>query len=435
MNTIKEGDNAARLMRDILNMNPAFGIYLQEDKDLVGVVQLFAKRFRKISLTEGSSQMSPTVLYQPLCEMVWRVVGLTMSSMMNLNNQSSMPIVKEATGMIKMLLQTNTELSSQLSHLRRMYFKELTVHRDKQRNLGKQAEQLINGLQEQPIMFFEPLEFVLDETTKEFVRQAIEERMKLEIRVQPKQEGGENAEMTAHLEQCEKDLQEAQAKVRVLNNTVAREAEVRKRHEEIENKLREEIRMLREGGGDATKEIGRMQDKLRSQIEERTELENRIKELQEKLQDEQRQNSELSDELSKAQDKETVVMEDTSSNEALAKMQEQIKKMEREAKKKEEQIKEEKRKAEESEKAMKQLTEKTGVKEIVKEKIVYKESPEMEERVQKSLEVEKELREALRISELRAKEAEAKAGTKVITKEVIKKDKSSKGRYNKDKRR
>jgi len=46
MNTVKDPDPGALFLRQVLQMNPAYGGYLQTDKDLVQIVQLTAKRLR-----------------------------------------------------------------------------------------------------------------------------------------------------------------------------------------------------------------------------------------------------------------------------------------------------------------------------------------------------------------------------------------------------
>jgi len=170
MNTVKEGDSGAKFLRSMLQMNPAYGTYLQTDADLVNVVAMFSKRIKtKISQFDTPANIPPAALNQPLCEMVWRVVGYVMHGVIELEEEANMPVPKEASGMIRMLLHTNTQLSNKLNELRRVYLKELSEHRDKQRRISQVAARAISNLQEQPIMFFEPLEFVLDETTKDFV--------------------------------------------------------------------------------------------------------------------------------------------------------------------------------------------------------------------------------------------------------------------------
>merc|ERR1712228_471910 len=71
--------------------------------------------------------------------------------------------------------------------------------------------------------------------------------MKLELRTTIVQDES-SADLSSALDALEKQLADAEAKIRVLNNTVARDAEARKRHEEVEERLRNELKALREGG-------------------------------------------------------------------------------------------------------------------------------------------------------------------------------------------
>merc|ERR1719487_2296678 len=105
MNTVKEGDPAAKFLRSMLNMNPAYGVYLQTDEDLVNVVFMFTKRIKaKLSQFENLGSVPPMALTQPLCELVWRVVGHVMHSVVDLEEEANMPVPKEASGMVRMLL-------------------------------------------------------------------------------------------------------------------------------------------------------------------------------------------------------------------------------------------------------------------------------------------------------------------------------------------
>lgn len=258
MNTAKDADPAAQFVRRLLQMNPAYGRYLCTDPELAGSVQVFAKKFRtKIMQAESPIQLG--ALFQPLCELVWRVVGIVMHSIFAMDqSMEDLPVPKEATGQVKMLLQSNIELSHKLNESRRAYLRELTQLRDKQRTINEQAQNAITSLQEQPVIFFEPLEFVLDDTTKEFVKEVVEERVKLEMRTRVV---GDDAseEVKFHVVELEQEVKAAQAELRVQRNTAAREADARKRHEEVETRLREEIKKERESKIEVVEEL---KDKL-----------------------------------------------------------------------------------------------------------------------------------------------------------------------------
>jgi len=126
------------------------------------------------------------MLYELLCEASWRVVGHVMHGILEVEDQDQYPIPKDTLGQVKMLLETNLVLSQKFNDMRRAYLRELSVYRDKTRYIDETKLAAINSLQEDPVMFYEPLEFVLDETTKQFVYEVIEERLKLGMKVQPK---------------------------------------------------------------------------------------------------------------------------------------------------------------------------------------------------------------------------------------------------------
>merc|ERR1712048_571903 len=109
--------------------------------------------------------IQPDELYEPLLEVVWRVVGHTFHTFMELQDNQNLPVPQMALGQIKMLLQTNEELSRQLKENRRAYLKELVLLREKAgRQLSENAQRAVESLQEEPVMFYEPLSYVLDET-------------------------------------------------------------------------------------------------------------------------------------------------------------------------------------------------------------------------------------------------------------------------------
>ncbi|CAJ1339429.1 unnamed protein product, partial [Effrenium voratum] len=188
MNTVKDPDPGALFLRQVLQMNPAYGSYLQTDKDLVSIVQLFAKRLRARMMAAKDEAMTPGSFYEPLCEMTWRITGHVLHAVLNLESmeeENGLPVPKEPLGQVRMLVQTNMELSRQLNMLRRDYLRELTQHRDKQRIINHKTQGVLQDLQENPVMFFEPLKFVLDDVTKEFIKLVVEERVKLDQKGAP----------------------------------------------------------------------------------------------------------------------------------------------------------------------------------------------------------------------------------------------------------
>lgn len=220
MSAAKESDRSASFLRRMLQMNPGYGRYLSKDQELCGIVELFAKRFRHV-VVGAPSPLQPGSLFKPCCELVWRVIGLTLSSITE-DSDSSVPVSKDAQGQFKMLLQTNLELSEKLKESRRAYLRELSEHRDKQRKLSESVLRTVANLHEHPIMFYEPLEFVLDEATKEFVRNVVEERVKLELRA-GFSEDVVNEEVSKHMQELEEQIEGMTADIRRLTNASMRD--------------------------------------------------------------------------------------------------------------------------------------------------------------------------------------------------------------------
>eukprot|EP00927_Polykrikos_kofoidii_P054043 TRINITY_DN48529_c0_g1_i1.p1 TRINITY_DN48529_c0_g1~~TRINITY_DN48529_c0_g1_i1.p1 ORF type:complete len:1145 (-),score=213.11 TRINITY_DN48529_c0_g1_i1:157-3303(-) len=183
--------------------------------------------------------MDATLLYQPLCEVVWRVVGHIFHAMIELQENQHLPVPQLALGQVKMLLQTNEELSRQLKEARRAYLRELALLRERDRKRSTTVQKAIDSLQEDPVMFYEPLSYVLDETTKDFVREVVEERLKLEMRrADTVPEETHEDEDTNDLAEEMKHLQAENSKLR---NTAARETDRANRLEQLEARCRDEV--------------------------------------------------------------------------------------------------------------------------------------------------------------------------------------------------
>eukprot|EP00933_Yihiella_yeosuensis_P025328 TRINITY_DN19676_c0_g1_i1.p1 TRINITY_DN19676_c0_g1~~TRINITY_DN19676_c0_g1_i1.p1 ORF type:complete len:1163 (+),score=275.96 TRINITY_DN19676_c0_g1_i1:41-3529(+) len=287
MNTAKDGDQASIFLRRMLQMNPAYGAYLASDSDLARIVQLFAKRVRA-RVMAAENPVKPATLYEPLCELTWRVVGHVLHAILELEN-TALPMPKEPLGQVKMLLQTNIELSKKLNSMRRAYLRELSEHRDKQRTISQTAERALDNLREYPVMFFEPLEFVLDDATKDFVRNVVEERVKLEQSSPPIQSKamGTFVEEVERRERTEEDRDDAElnkaiSETRQLRGQLEREKELRKLSQEEAVRLREQVSALAEGspmagsngdpGAAESEEVRALKERLAEQTEALQEL-------------------------------------------------------------------------------------------------------------------------------------------------------------------
>ncbi|CAK0870278.1 unnamed protein product [Prorocentrum cordatum] len=246
MNTAKEADAGAVFLRRMLNMNPTYGSYLSGDQEIAGIVQLFAKRFRA-KIMQAEAPIQPATLYEPLCEVVWRVIGHVLHSIVDLEDVENSPFPREAVGQVKMLLQTNVELSKKFNEMRRAYLRELSEHRDRQRELSQKQKDLLHDLKEEPIMFYEPLEFVLDEATKDFVREVVEERVKLGFRASAakKMAGGENEVQDLDVEELQAALKQALNDAKQLRIAHAKEMDKSKRSEDALRRAKDEMELER----------------------------------------------------------------------------------------------------------------------------------------------------------------------------------------------
>jgi len=246
-----EADIAAQSLRRLLQNNPGYSAHLAADGEIAGIVQLFAKRFRS-KFTNSDNPIQLSNLYQPLCEFAWRAVGLVYRSLMVDTNAegcevTSNALPKEAANQLRMLLKTNEQLGCKFKEARRSYLRELSEHRDKQRRISAQAERALESLKEHPIMFYEPLDTVLDQTTKEFVREVVEERVKLEMRSSFSQDEV-NAEVARFMQDSEQKLKEAIEEMNRLRVANLHDAELRKRAQEAE-------RLAREAAADAERQV------------------------------------------------------------------------------------------------------------------------------------------------------------------------------------
>mmetsp|Transcript_136788 Transcript_136788/g.381299 ORF Transcript_136788/g.381299 Transcript_136788/m.381299 type:complete len:1097 (-) Transcript_136788:189-3479(-) len=403
MNTVKDADAGALFLRRILHMNPAYGQYLASDQDLAGIVQLFAKRFRA-KILASENPIRPATLYEPLCEVTWRVVGHVLHTIIDLEDNENLPVPKEASGQVKMLLQTNVELSRKLNEMRRAYLRELTLHRDKQRRISENAERALRELEEQPVMFYEPLAFVLDEQTKTFVREVVEEKIKLEqLPGVPAKPPPQSEHTGRETEDLELQLKNALAEMRTLRSTAARDAEAAKRAKELEEKWREEAAQER-----------------KHRLEECGELEQQISPLRAELTAMRRRLEAANQAKSKEPVEVPVAMDDPQvgilreqlekAKKEVQSLNEQIEELERELRKKEKELDAAGEKAVKSQekKEVKEPKKKEPKETVIKEVKDTKAEEELKAQIEKHMKIEKELRAANRALEQALEEEKAK---------------------------
>jgi len=233
------GTHSSMILRGVLRQHPSCIPFMSADEELAGIVKLHAKRVRsKIPTEQGQPPPpGPESFYQPLCEAIWHALGMMLHTIGDLDGAKKMPTSEEAKGQVRMLLQANATLNSKLNDTRRQYLRELQLYRDKERTIGANTEKAIASLDEaissNPVMFWDPLDAVIDETTKQFVRDTIEERMKLEMQTAFRN-NDQNAEVAGQLEALEQKIADMETELKGARREKAAEAT---RAQKLENQL------------------------------------------------------------------------------------------------------------------------------------------------------------------------------------------------------
>mmetsp|Transcript_37110 Transcript_37110/g.67200 ORF Transcript_37110/g.67200 Transcript_37110/m.67200 type:complete len:1290 (+) Transcript_37110:142-4011(+) len=258
-------DDGAVALRSVLQKNPGVHHHLTGDEVLTTLVMNQAKRFRT-RIMKAENPIATMSLYKPLCEVIWRIIGLVMNSFADFQGPggaaeggttgavAAAPFMlpKHCHGQLKMLLKTNEDLSFKFNEARRAYLRELAEHRDRQRRLGPEALQRLENLREQPVMFYEPLESILDETTKDFVREVVEERIKLEVKTDftALEVEDEQAKriliLEEQLQNCQEEIESLTEERTRLNSRVEREAELKRRFEEASHQWKNQAKQLQD---------------------------------------------------------------------------------------------------------------------------------------------------------------------------------------------
>jgi len=235
----EDGTHSSMILRQVLRQHPSCIPFMSNDEELAGIVTLHAKRVRSKIPTEQGQPLppGPEIFYQPLCEAIWQALGMMLHTIGDLDGAKRMPTSEEAKGQVRMLLQANATLNSKLNDTRRQYLRELQLYRDKERTIGASTEKAIASLDlaisNNPVLFWDPLEAVLDETTKQFVRDTIEERMKLEMQT-AFGDNDRNAEAAGQLEALEQKIADMEAELKGARREKEAEAT---RAQKLENQL------------------------------------------------------------------------------------------------------------------------------------------------------------------------------------------------------
>jgi len=193
----------------------------------------------------SENPIQAATLFKPLCEVIWRTTAHVIVSLSGLScSAEGLPTLlpKDAHGQLRTLLKTLEELSCKFSEARREYLRELAMHRDVQRRLTSSAQQVLSSLEERPVVFYEPLESLLDDPTKQFVRQVVEERIKQELQVGASKSTIEEelAPSKAAREQAEAKVAKLEQENRQLRVAAAKAEDALQRQEQAAHQWKEE---------------------------------------------------------------------------------------------------------------------------------------------------------------------------------------------------
>lgn len=260
------GEQHARgAVRHLLRSHPAWPKFLSAEPALVQLAERIARRLRHLPImdqgaTEGSSVHNPRLrTLWIVCECVWHTMGLLVRA----QQSKAVPGSEEEDALqkqISTLSHTTAELRLRLSECRRAYLLELTELRAKCRRLdGADAADIEEVTRGEPVMFFEPLDYLLDGPTKAFVHAAVEERLKLLcLKGCRREREGQvpNQDVTQRLADLEREIRSergrasrAEERVRALEDALEDERATQKastaHYEEQLGSIRPELTQLR----------------------------------------------------------------------------------------------------------------------------------------------------------------------------------------------
>jgi len=162
------------VLAELLEAHPAFAQLLAQNPELRSVIESGVEAILEPMNSAGS--VSDSRVLWTVCTAVWQGISLVVGGLCGKLPASAAPL----EGQIKHLHQVNDGLREQLSKCRRDYLRELTELRERCRQLDAPVEvALVSLLNEEPVMFFEPFNFVFDELTKEFINYTVEEKLRL----------------------------------------------------------------------------------------------------------------------------------------------------------------------------------------------------------------------------------------------------------------
>jgi len=161
-------------LRDLLEVHPAFAQTLAKSPELRSVVESGTEAIMQPLNASGS--VSATRVLWTVCNCTWQAISVVISGLCGQTPSAGAPLELQ----MRHLSEVNDNLREQLAKCRRDYLREVTEVRERSRKMEQHLEvALTEVLYQEPVMFFEPLDFVFDDVTKDFVRDTVEEKLRL----------------------------------------------------------------------------------------------------------------------------------------------------------------------------------------------------------------------------------------------------------------
>lgn len=195
------------VLSELLEAHPAFAQTLAKNPELRSVIESGVEAIVEPMNSAGS--VSASRVLWTMCTSVWQAISLVIGGLCGKLPHAATPMETQ----MRHLHQVNDDLRAKLSKCRRDYLRELTELRERCRQLEPPVDDALTGLlNEEPVMFFEPFNFVFDELTKEFVSDTVEEKMRLLMLKGWRQVNDEELiGLRRRLEELEVDHEELQA--------------------------------------------------------------------------------------------------------------------------------------------------------------------------------------------------------------------------------
>jgi len=234
-------------LRRLLQVHPAFSQLLAKSCEMRGIVERGAEAILDLGNAECSGRAVTARVLWTVCECVWRAISVVVGGSCGRLPAEAAPLDAQ----LRHLQQVNDDLRTRLTTCRRDYLRELTELRERCRQLEPPvAEALESLLREEPVMFFEPLDFVFDGATKDFIRDTVEEKLRL-LMLKGWRKGDDDDDigaMTQRIKELELEVESLRNELNTCNDCpVDEESQSGQADEESQSGQAEEQREEQEG--------------------------------------------------------------------------------------------------------------------------------------------------------------------------------------------